>query len=127
MTKILGFLFGDALFAWGQKALYTTIIWLVYGMIIASYAFVIDALIVTYNLITQMMVFISNYSSTASSNDSLGVFFQLLSCVGFIDAFNATKIMFFSSVSFLLLRYLYLQTVSIILILHRFMTPLLTK
>lgn len=129
MTKILGFLLGDSMFAFAQKALYIAIVTMFYGIMVASYVFIIGALMTTYNLTSEVMTMISNYSSSASSSNSntLGAFFQLLTCLGIIDSFNATKIMFFSSLTFLFLRFLYYHTLSALLLFHRVMTPLLTR
>jgi len=129
MNKILGFIFGDLVTGWVIKGIYIAIIGLFYGLIISSVVFVIGALITTYDLTTSVLAFIESYSANASSSNSdmMGAFFQLMSCIGIIDAFNATKLMFFSSVTFLLIRLLYLQIISILLIFHRFMTPLISK
>jgi hypothetical protein len=131
MAKILGFLLGDSMFAFAQKALYIAIVSMFYGIMISSYVFIIGALITTYNLTSEVMTMISSYSanasSSSSSSDTLGVFFQVLSCTGVIDAFNATKLMFFSSISFLFLRFLYFHTLSALLLFHRVMTPLITR
>lgn len=129
MTKILGFIFGDMATGWILKAIYISIVVLIYGLVIASITFVIGALMTTYTLTTDVLSLIESYNSSASSSTSsiMSSFFQLLSCIGIIDAINATKLMFFSAVSFLLLRLLYLQIMSAVLTLLRIVTPLLTR
>ena len=129
MTKILGFIFGDLITGWVIKGIYITVVALFYGLIISTVVFVTGALMTTYTLTTDVLTFIESYSASASSsnNDVMSAFFQLLSCIGVIDAFNATKIMFFSSFSFLLMRLLYLQIISILLVFHKLMTPLIGK
>ena len=77
---------------------------------ISSFVFIVSSLIQAYNMVSELIQFLN---SNTSSDSVFLKFWGLLHCVGFVDAVQASKPMFFSSISVLFFALLYKVTLNI--------------
>jgi len=91
-----------------KKSLSLVVFGLYYSVAFAFYAYVISVLVVFYNQIQSFLRYMSNVPSVGSgASDVLCKFFGLLDCIGFIAAFESSKPMLFSSLTFMITLILY--------------------
>jgi len=93
----------------GAKALMVAIQAVYLALVFAIYSFLITWVIQTYNLVSAVIDYL-NSGGGISDSQILNKFWGLLNCVGFVDAFNASKPMLFSALTALLLALLYRPT-----------------
>lgn len=90
---------------YARKLLYAIILLAFIGILISVISGFVIAFTSFYNLINSFT------ASISSGTGDVSKFFGLLNCVGFVPAFNDTKVLLFSAVLFLLFRILFAQVI----------------
>lgn len=94
----------------------------VFVLILASlFAAFVIAFTEFYNLVT----FTLQLATNGSYGDSVAKMFGLMSCMGLTQAFNDTKAFLISSFTFLFVKILYVQVISIYYMILRSIEPLI--
>lgn len=96
ITAVIGFLANYLGKFLSTKALGAVIFALYYSIALAFWAYLVSVIMTFYNQVSDLINYASG-STGIGSNDVMCKMFGLLDCIGFIDGFNASKPMLFSS------------------------------
>ena len=102
--KIVEF-FGGALI---KKIIHITLVVTAVLSIVAMWASFVIAFIYFYNAVDDFIVLLGGSSNVTSS---VSKFYGLLNCIGVLDAFNNTKSVWVSGLTFIFSRILFIQTI----------------
>lgn len=90
---------------YARKFLYAALLVAFFSILVSIIAGFVVAFTSFYGLINSFI------ASISSGTGDVSKFFGLLNCVGFVSAFNDTKVLLFSAVLFLLFRILFAQVI----------------
>lgn len=123
MPLVLSYLFGEIGVMYFKKAIYIALITAyflaiigIWGSLVVAFFYVLDQVQVLLNLI-----------STGTGSTSVDKFFGLLNCMGLISAFNDTKGLWLSGLTFVFARILASKTILAYRLYLDALKPLLTK
>jgi len=104
---------------------YYVLLAIVVAVILAMWAGFFAGIFYFYDLIQSFLNLITG--SGISGSDLLSKFYSLLGHIGFTSAFNDTKTIFISAISFLLGRILFTVTINTYMLFMRLISPLLSN
>ena len=113
MGKIIGFLIAWISKKFGGKVVLIIITSFYWAFVVAYMSFVISSLITIYNLIHNLLNYLSSTPSVTGYGDFPNIFQKflgLLDLIGFTQAFEANMPLITSALAFYILRSLYVTT-----------------
>ena len=126
MPYILAWLVGDIAFSFVKKGVYIALITAFLIAVIGMWGSFVVMFFYFFNIMQDFLNALGG-SGLGGSGVYVSKFFGLLNCIGFIDAFNNTKAVWLSSITFLFSRILFGMTIRAYSLFLSALTPLLTR
>lgn len=123
MGKVLGFISSDFLFGFLKNAIYYAILTIFAVGVFAGYSSLVVSFFYFYELIQALLDMLSSTGGSATVEQ----FFGLLNCIGFTPAFNETKVVWLSGLTFIVSRIAIIYTLKAYESLLNAIAPLINK
>ena len=106
MGYVLSLIVGKLSSAFLKKVIYITLMTVFYVSMVAMWS----SFAIAFFYFLEKIQFLLSMLSYSGSDTTVLKFFGLLHCIGIIDAFNETKSVWLSGITFIVARIMYIQT-----------------